>query len=92
MLKKDDAQSFEKLSAVAGDISLPGLGISADDLQMLKANVSVVFHLAATIRFNDELKIATQMNIKGTAEIIKICKNLDSLKVGLEKSEKVASC
>ena len=80
MLRKDPQQSFDKLIAVAGDISLPGLGICEEDLQMLKANVSVVFHLAATIRFNEELPIATQMNIKGTAEIIKICKDLDSLK------------
>ena len=48
---------------------------------MLKANASVVFHLAATIRFNEKLKVAAQINIKGTAEIIEICKILDTLKV-----------
>jgi fatty acyl-CoA reductase len=45
-----------KLEAIDGDITKPELGLSPDDRQKLIANVSVVFHSAASVKFNDPLK------------------------------------
>ena len=47
---------FEKLLPVAGDIMEPGLGLNESDMQLLIDNVAVVFHLAATIRFDAPLR------------------------------------
>lgn len=41
-----------KVVAVAGDIREAGLGISDADMQILRDNVSIVFHNAANIRFD----------------------------------------
>ena len=41
---------------VVGDITLPGLGISEADRENLRKTVTVVFHSAASVKFDDPLK------------------------------------
>jgi len=60
---------------------MPGLGLTEQDRIKLIENVNVVFHCAATVRFDENLKIATAINIRGTVEIIKMCRKMPQLKV-----------
>lgn len=55
-IRKENEKLLTKVIPVSGDITYPGLGISSSDLKVLKENVSVVFHVAATIRFDEPLK------------------------------------
>lgn len=55
-LRRENPSALSKVIAVSGDITYPFLGISAVDLNTLAKNVSVVFHSAATIRFDEPLK------------------------------------
>lgn len=41
--------------AVAGDITLPQMGIAPADYQTLVQEVSIVFHSAATVKFDEPL-------------------------------------
>ena len=72
---------FEKLTPVAGDITLAGLGISAPDVAMLCDNVNVVFHSAATIKFNEDLKSAVEMNLRGTKRMLDLARQMRRLEV-----------
>jgi fatty acyl-CoA reductase len=72
-----------KITAVSGDVTLPEFGLSPSDLQLLIENVSVVFHSAATIRFNEELKTALDMNVKGPMQLLEICRKMKRLEVSL---------
>jgi thioester reductase-like protein len=45
-----------KLVPVKGDLSEPDLGLSLEERQMLVENVNVVFHSAATIKFDEPIK------------------------------------
>lgn len=47
---------LERVVPIEGDITLPGLCVRSNDIDLLVANVNVVFHSAASIRFNDPLK------------------------------------
>ena len=67
--------------AVKGDVTLPELGLSSSDLQLLIENVSIVFHSAATIRFNEELRTALEMNVKGPMRLLEICRQMKRLEV-----------
>lgn len=67
--------------AVAGDITMPGYGLSPSDLQLLIDNVSVVFNSAATVKFDEELKTAINMNVRGPKELLEICRKMKSLEV-----------
>ena len=45
-----------KLVAIQGDLIEPNLGISDEDEKVLADNVNIVFHSAATVRFDEPLK------------------------------------
>jgi len=77
---------FKKLVAVEGDVTLPGFGISSDDFQLLIDNVSIVFHSAATVRFDEDLKKAIEMNVEGPRRMLQICKKMKKLQVYTFKS------
>lgn len=64
--------------AVEGDVGLVGLGFSRETLEQLK-DVSVIFHSAASVRFDDILRSAIILNTRGTHEVIKLGLTLDKL-------------
>lgn len=80
--KKLQPYALEKVVAVGGDITLPGYGLSSADLQLLIDNVSIVFNSAATVKFDEELKTAINMNVRGPKELLEICRKMKRLEVG----------
>lgn len=80
-VRKQQPDAMGKITAVTGDMTSPGLGLSPSDLKSLKDNVSIVFHSAATIKFNEELKAAVQMNVKGPMRLLEICRQMKCLQV-----------
>ncbi|XP_047098214.1 fatty acyl-CoA reductase wat-like [Schistocerca piceifrons] len=71
---------LRKVVAVAGDCTQPGLGISPADAAELTGRVSVVFHVAATVRFDADLRTATVTNVGSTCEVIALAKRMPNLK------------
>ena len=55
-----------------GDVSLPDLGLSREYRNLLVEKVNIVFHVAATVRFNEPLHVAVNVNTKGTARVIQL--------------------
>lgn len=66
---------------ISGDCSLPDLGVSDEDRQLLKERVSMVYHCAATVRFDESLKKAVLLNTRGTKLMLEMCKTFDKLDV-----------
>lgn len=71
----------EKLYPMLGDMTKLRLGLSDDDYNYLIENVSVVFHVAASVRFDEPIRDATIMNVRGTREVVVLCKQMKDLKV-----------
>lgn len=46
----------DKICLIHGDVCEPGLGIKHKDLEILEEKVNIVFHGAATIRFDEHLR------------------------------------
>lgn len=67
--------------AVEGDCGAAGLGLTISDRQLLIKNVNVVFHAAATVNFDEKLKTAFAINVKGTESVLDLCKQVEKLKV-----------
>ena len=80
-LRSTSPEVLKKLLPIQGDITLPGLGISTADVATLTASVSVVFHAAAIVKFDDPLKLSLQMNVLGTKRLIELCHKMDKLVV-----------
>lgn len=58
---------------------LPDLGLSPEDKAMLTQIVTVVFHSAATVRFDEPLKVAVNLNTRGTERMVELCKSIENL-------------
>lgn len=76
---------LDKIIPVKGDVMSLGLGLSTADLQML-CNVSVIFHVAASVRFDDPLKDAILLNTRGTREVFRFGQSLKNLCVMMHVS------
>lgn len=84
-IKKINPKLLEKLFPIAGDVMEIELGLSNQD-QMRMKDVSIIFHSAASVRFDDTLKDAVFMNTRGTREMIEFAKTLSNLKVVMHVS------
>lgn len=70
-----------KLVTIPGDCSIAGLGLSLTDRQTLISNINIIFHAAATIKFDENLKLAIDINVHGTKDVIELGKEMKQLKV-----------
>lgn len=77
--RQEQPAAFTKIVPISGDCQELGLGISSEDMEKIK-NVTLVFHSAASVRFDDHLKTAILLNTRGTHELVKIATKLKKLK------------
>ncbi|BET01511.1 Male sterility protein [Nesidiocoris tenuis] len=81
VLLEKDPNIFEKLVVIPGDMTELCCGISEEHQKLLQENVSIVFHTAASVRFDDSVTKALKLNTRGTHELIKIAKGMKKLEV-----------
>jgi len=82
----------DKVVPIVGDITEDHLGISDSDEQLLVRDVSIIFHSAATVRFDEQLKLSVQMNMVGVQRMIKLARKLTHLECFLHVSTAYANC
>ena len=80
-MKKLHPDYKRKLIAINGDLTESELGISQSDRETLVNNVNIVYHSAATVRFDEPMKVAVNMNIIGVKKIIDLCKQMKNVEV-----------
>ncbi|XP_043486971.1 fatty acyl-CoA reductase wat-like [Polistes fuscatus] len=79
-LRTEQPKFQDKIVCISGDCSLPNLGITTLDRTILIKEISIVFHAAATIRFNEKIKSATAVNVRGVKYMISLSKEMQKLK------------
>lgn len=79
MLKTENEASLAKICPVEGDCTQLKLGMSDDTLEKLQ-NVQFVFHVAASVRFDDPLRDAILTNTRSTREVMEWATTLQKLK------------
>jgi Putative dehydrogenase domain of multifunctional non-ribosomal peptide synthetases and related enzymes len=80
-LRQERSNELAKIKPILGDITEPELGISQNDQKILKQNVSVVFHSAATVKFDEALKLSVTINMLGTKRLVELCHEMTHLEV-----------
>lgn len=83
-MKKEVPKYRHKITAIPGDCSLPGLGLSPADKELIMREISIVFNVAATVRFDEKIKQAVAININSTKEMMELCRRIQNLKVSFE--------
>ncbi|XP_049545191.1 fatty acyl-CoA reductase wat-like [Anopheles darlingi] len=79
VLKAENEASLAKICPVEGDCTQLKLGMSADTLEKLQ-NVQFVFHVAASVRFDDPLRDAILTNTRSTREVMEWATTLHKLR------------
>lgn len=87
-----DLTSFEKLKVIRGDISQDGLDMSEEDRTELIENCELIFHCAANVRFDLNLKDAVNFNTSGTDRVLKLAENMKKLIVFTHVSTAYSHC
>ena len=80
------------IHVMKGDMSEPSLGMSEDDQRLLHETVEVVFHSAATVRFDEELRLALKLNVVGLENVLELCRNLKKLVAFVHVSTAYSNC
>ncbi|XP_048339071.1 fatty acyl-CoA reductase 1-like, partial [Sphaerodactylus townsendi] len=82
----------EKIKAINADFTQPNLAISPNDTQELFSEVNVVFHCAATVRFDEPLKQALLLNVMGTQQLLVLAHQMKNLEAFVHLSTAYANC
>ena len=96
-LKQTKPGVMSRVEAIPGDITKPGFAISEDDQRYkdkdkslclklpnsrkLTEEVSIVFHSAATVRFDEDLTKSVDLNVVAVFTIMDICRKMKKLEV-----------
>lgn len=90
--KENPGVAENKIIPILGDIAEIRLGISDEDYDMLVRNVSIVFHVAATVRFDELIRDAIIKNVRGTREVVRLSEQMKNLIVFLHVSTTYCNC
>ena len=75
-LYDDPPAAISRVSAVAGDISVDGLALSARDRDEVLARVTSIVHCAASISFDLPLETARETNSVGPVRMLELARTL----------------
>ncbi|NWR30183.1 FACR1 reductase, partial [Tachuris rubrigastra] len=90
---REDCPNFhEKIKPINAELTQPKLAISAEDEEELLTRVNIVFHCAATVRFDEPLKHALQLNVMGTQRLLELARQMQNLEAFIHISTAYANC
>ncbi|XP_054886797.1 fatty acyl-CoA reductase 1 isoform X3 [Poeciliopsis prolifica] len=91
-LQAEQPDFAEKITAVNSDLTVLDLDLSKEDQSILAENINIVFHCAATIRFNEPLKDAVQLNVLATQKMLALAHKMKHLEIFIHVSTAYAHC
>uniref|UniRef100_A0AAY4CA47 Fatty acyl-CoA reductase n=1 Tax=Denticeps clupeoides TaxID=299321 RepID=A0AAY4CA47_9TELE len=91
-VREDDPDFYQKIVPISSELTQPGLAISPQDAQKLASCINVVFHCAATIRFDEPLKHALQLNVIATQQLLTLALQMPNLEAFIHVSTAYANC
>lgn len=80
-LQKKSPAFKERIKVVEGNLEKDGLDLSPESAQYLQDNVNVILHIAATVKFDEEIIKALGINLRGTREVLEVGKTAKNLEV-----------
>ncbi|CAH0602032.1 unnamed protein product [Chrysodeixis includens] len=79
---KDEVPKFRhKVVVVPADCEAAGLGLTLTDRQMLTEKVNIIFHSAATVKFDEHLRAALATNVRAPLHLLRLARDMKKLDV-----------
>lgn len=79
-IHKEKPNVLKKIIPIYGDITIKDLGMSNDDLTQIINETTIVFHMAASVNFEEPINDALNKNVRAVKYIIDIAKKMPNLK------------
>nr|CAB3244729.1 fatty acyl-CoA reductase 1 [Phallusia mammillata] len=92
IFKAFDRSLLQKLVAIPCDLEKEGFGLDEGNVQLIQDEVQIFFHSAATLRFNEHLRLAFQVNTLAVRTVIGLCRGIKNLKALVHISTAYAYC
>lgn len=81
-----------KVSVIPGDMEGQNLNLINDDKELIINSVNIIFHAAATVSFNQTLRVAVEVNLHGIRKIMELSKRMKNLKALIHISTVYSNC
>lgn len=91
-IREEKKEALNKVEAVDGDITEQRLGLSEDDERLLVNSVNIVFHCAATVRFDEDLTKSIGMNVSGVLSMLALARQMTLLEAMVDVSTAYCNC
>ncbi|XP_049883818.1 fatty acyl-CoA reductase wat-like [Pectinophora gossypiella] len=91
-LRKENPNFIQKIGIIEGDVGQLNLGIKEEDRTRIMEEVEVIFHGAATVRFDEALRLAVEINVRGTREILLLARGCSKLRAMVHISTAYSNC
>ncbi|XP_072047435.1 fatty acyl-CoA reductase 1-like [Amphiura filiformis] len=91
-LKLEQPNFEDKIIAVSSDMLEPKLGLSEENTNILQQNVNMVFHVAATVKFDEKLDLSLKLNVMSVQKMLRLCEGMKQLEVFVHVSTAYANC
>ncbi|XP_063165445.1 fatty acyl-CoA reductase 2 [Candoia aspera] len=90
---REEWPSFhEKVKPISAELTQPNLAISSEDTKELLSEVNMIFHCAATVRFDEPLREALLLNVMGTQQLLALAHQMKTLEALIHVSTAYANC
>uniref|UniRef100_A0A8D8LEA2 Fatty acyl-CoA reductase n=1 Tax=Cacopsylla melanoneura TaxID=428564 RepID=A0A8D8LEA2_9HEMI len=91
-MKSENPTYYTQVTCVQGDLTLNQLGLSAEDRQAIVDNTQIILHVAATVKFDEHLADAYNINVKGTKTMIQLAELMKQLQSFVYVSTAYSNC
>ncbi|XP_068142322.1 fatty acyl-CoA reductase wat [Drosophila tropicalis] len=91
-MREEWPELLKKVHPIRADYSAIDLDIDATDRAMLSAEVQIVFNVVASVKFNEKLSDAIDINVLGTKKILDLVMEMKQLKSFVHISTLYCNC
>ncbi|KAK2119187.1 cyclin-dependent kinase inhibitor far1, partial [Saguinus oedipus] len=91
-LRDENPDFREKSIAINSELTQPKLALSEEDKEVIIDSTNIIFHYAATVRFNENLRDAVRLNAIATQQLILLAQQMKNLEVFMHVSTAYAYC
>ncbi|XP_017147109.1 putative fatty acyl-CoA reductase CG5065 isoform X2 [Drosophila miranda] len=91
-IKDERPHMLKKVTIYQGDVTFDLLGLSGGSLKHVTENTNIVFHMAATLKLEGNLRDAIDMNLVGTKRALAVAKQMKNLEAFIHLSTAFCNC
>ncbi|XP_068801256.1 fatty acyl-CoA reductase 1 isoform X1 [Struthio camelus] len=91
-LREEQPDFKAKIIVVTSELTQPELDLSEPIKEKLIECINIIFHCAATVRFNETLRYAVQLNVIATQQLLFLAQRMKYLEVFMHVSTAYAYC